>query len=931
MADKIIIKGAREHNLKNIDVEIPRDKLVVITGLSGSGKSSLAFDTIYAEGQRRYVESLSTYARQFLGELKKPDVDLITGLSPSISIHQKSASRNPRSTVGTVTEIYDYLRVLYANIGKPHCYNCGKKITSQTVQRIVDSIVTEHKEKRVDILAPIAHGKKGEFERDFEKLSRDGFIKVRIDQELYDLSSPIKLEKNKKHNIDVLIDRITIKDGITTRVTDSVETALRVGNGTLRLVGEDKKDELFSEKLACIDCGLSYPEITPQIFSFNSPYGACKECGGLGIKRNFDPKLIVPDDEKSLIDGAIAPWSKRSSPFYLNILESLAQHYKFSLNVPFKKLSEKVQNVLLYGSSGEVIEMGNYGFSRDFEGVIPNLDRRYLETDSDLIREEFEKYLDTQVCPLCKGLRLKKEGLSVKIEGKSISDLTSLSIRDAKDFLQNLHLSKKEHEISERILKEIMGRIDFLINVGLEYITIDRPSATLSGGESQRIRLATQIGSGLMGVLYVLDEPTIGLHSADVSKLIKTLIDLKNLGNTVIVVEHDRETIRIADQVIDMGLYAGREGGNVIFSGTYNDLLKDERSLTGKYLSGRLSIEQPKKRRKLTSRKIRIEGASGNNLKNIDLDIPLGLFIAVTGVSGSGKSTLIIDTLYNHLTGQVTPLNIDHCRINKIIGAELVDKIIDVDQSPIGRTPRSNPATYTGVFTPIRELFALLPESKARGYGNGRFSFNVKGGRCEECEGDGTIRIEMHFLPDIYVDCEVCHGARYNRDTLEIKYKGKNISDVLAMTIDEALLFFKNIPQIKSRLEILRDVGLGYVHLGQGAPTLSGGEAQRLKLARELAKRPTGRTLYILDEPTTGLHFDDIKKLLSVLNRLVDNSETVIVIEHNLDVIKNADYIIDLGPHGGNSGGEIVAIGAPEEIIKSAKSLTGKFLKNEFP
>ena len=930
---KIIIKGAKEHNLKNIDLEIPRDKLVVITGLSGSGKSSLAFDTIYAEGQRRYVESLSAYARQFLEQMEKPDVEYIEGLSPAISIEQKTTSKNPRSTVGTVTEIYDYLRLLYARIGKVYCYKCGRAIASQTVQQIVDRVKSLPEKSKIQILSPIVRDRKGEYRKEFENLQRQGFVRVRVDGKMREITEKIELDKNKKHTIEAVVDRIVIKEGIERRLADSIELALKMADGIVIVTVDDKDELLFSEKFACLYCNISYPDLVPRMFSFNSPHGACPECDGLGTDMHIDADLIIPDKSISLRDGAIKPWEKRTSVYFYQMLQCLSDHYGFSLDTPFMDLDEKLHNIILYGSGDEQIKFfyerdnRRHFYHREFEGVIPDLERRYKETESEYIREEIQEYMSMTPCPACKGARLKPESLSIKVGGKSIMELTALSVREAIDFFNSLSLTEQEWTIARRILKEIKERLGFMKDVGLDYLTLDRTSATLSGGEGQRIRLATQIGSSLMGVLYILDEPSIGLHQRDNKRLLDTLIRLRDIGNTVIVVEHDRDTILLADYIIDLGPGAGIHGGSVVACGSPEEILSDKASLTGRYLSEDLSIPVPRKRRNGNSDHLKILGASQNNLKNIDVSIPLGLFTCITGVSGSGKSTLIIDILYKALAQVFWKSTEKPGRFSGIKGIEFIDKVIDIDQSPIGRTPRSNPATYTGVFNLIRDLFAQLPESRKRGYKAGRFSFNVKGGRCEACAGDGIIKIEMHFLPDIYVTCEVCKGKRFNRETLDIQYKGKNIADVLDMTVSEALIFFENIPSIKSKLQTISDVGLDYIKLGQAATTLSGGEAQRVKLSKELSKRSTGRTLYILDEPTTGLHFADIQKLLDVLNSLTDAGNTVVVIEHNLDVIKTADYIIDLGPEGGDSGGEIVAYGTPEEVAKNPRSYTGQFLK----
>ena len=931
--DKIIIRGAREHNLKNISLEIPRDQLVVITGLSGSGKSSLAFDTIYAEGQRRYVESLSAYARQFLEQMEKPDVDTIEGLSPAISIEQKTASKNPRSTVGTVTEVQDYLRLLFARIGRPHCPQCGKEIKSQTVQQIVDQVMELPQGTRLQILSPVIRGRKGEYRKEFEHLRKSGYARVKVDGTIRDLSEEIVLDKNKKHTIEVLVDRLLVKEGAEKRLADSLATALNLADGIVKVEIVGGEELIFSEKFACVDCGISYPEISPRMFSFNNPYGACPQCDGLGTTMYFDPDLVVPDKDLSIREGAVIPWQGRTSMHFHQILDSLAEHYHIDLYTPFKALSGQVQKVILYGSNGEQVkfyhdrEDRRHFYYRDFEGVIPQLERRYRETDSEIIREEMQKYMNIRPCPVCQGARLRKESLFVRVGGLNIHQITEKSIREALEFFGNLGLTSREREIARRILKEIAERLGFLLNVGLDYLTLGRPSATLSGGESERIRLATQIGSGLVGVLYILDEPSIGLHQRDNARLLSTLKKLRDLGNTILVVEHDEETILESDYVLDLGPGAGVHGGEVVFKGTPQELLRAENSLTGKYLSGRLKIPLPGERRKARGKYLTLAGASANNLKNITVKIPLGLFTCVTGVSGSGKSSLVLDTLFRALAQKIYHSKEKPGKIREIQGISEIDKVIQIDQSPIGRTPRSNPATYTGIFTHIRDLFAQLPESRARGYRAGRYSFNVKGGRCEACGGDGIIKIEMHFLPDIYVTCDVCRGKRYNRETLEVQYKGKNIWDVLDMTVDQTLKFFENIPGIRGKLQTLADVGMGYIKLGQQATTLSGGEAQRVKLARELSKRSTGRTVYILDEPTTGLHFDDIRKLLNVLNRLADSGNTVIVIEHNLEVIKTADQLIDLGPVGGDAGGELIAEGTPEEVARVPRSYTGQFLK----
>ncbi len=937
-SDNIVVKGAREHNLKNITVTLPRNKLVVITGLSGSGKSTLAFDTIYAEGQRRYVESLSAYARQFLQLMEKPDVDSIEGLSPAISIEQKTSSRNPRSTVGTVTEIYDYLRLLYARIGRVYCYGCDREISSQTVQQIVDQVKSIPEKTKIMILAPVVSGRKGEFKKELVFLRKKGFVRVRINGKVRSLEEKIILDKKHKHTIEVVIDRLIIKENMGKRLTDSVETGLVEGMGTLVvavLKGAGKNEELlFSEKFACSYCNISYPELEPRLFSFNNPHGACPSCDGLGTKMVVDQDLVVPDTSLSIRDGAIKPWEKRTSINFHQMLESIAKHFNFKLNTPFKKLSKATQKILLYGAGDESIK---YIYERNnkrehytgtYDGVICDLERRYHETDSAAAREDIAKFMRTLPCSSCNGARLTKEAVSVRVGDNNIVDLTARSIGHLHDFFHNLNLSKQEHNIARRIVKEIHERLGFLLNVGLEYLTLNRSSATLSGGESQRIRLATQIGSSLMGVLYVLDEPSIGLHQRDNDRLLSTLVKLRDLGNTVIVVEHDEKTILSADHVIDIGLGAGVHGGEIIYSGKPQKLLKDKKSLTGQYLSGRKKIATPANRKQGNGLFLEIKGAEQNNLKNINVRIPIGSLICVTGVSGSGKSTLIIDILYKALAQHFWNSTAKPGKYKTIDGVHLIDKVIDIDQSPIGRTPRSNPATYTGVFTIIRDLFSQVPESRMRGYKPGRFSFNVKGGRCEACQGDGVLKVEMHFLPDVFVTCEVCYGKRFNRETLEILYKGKNIADVLEMTVEEATIFFQNIPSVKIKLQTIADVGLDYIHLGQAATTLSGGEAQRVKLSKELGKRSTGRTLYILDEPTTGLHFADIEHLLKVLTKLVNSGNTVIIIEHNMDVIKTADHIIDLGPEGGDKGGEILANGSPEEVAKTKKSYTGRYLKD---
>ncbi|PLX88052.1 MAG: excinuclease ABC subunit UvrA [Desulfuromonas sp.] len=936
MIDKIKIRGAREHNLKNIDIDIPRDKLVIITGVSGSGKSTLAFDTIYAEGQRRYVESLSAYARQFLEQMEKPDVDQIDGLSPAISIEQKTTSRNPRSTVGTVTEIYDYLRLLYARAGQISCHRCGHEISSQTVQQMVDQVLLLPQRSKLMVMAPIVRERKGEYRKELAQLQADGFVRVRIDGEMQELGSTGALEKNKKHTIEVVVDRLVIKEGIETRLADSIETALRLADGLVRIEIPGGESLLYSSKHACIECGLSYPEVTPRMFSFNNPHGACNECSGLGTRNYFDAEQVVPNPELSLREGAIVPWDSRTGYYYQALLEALATHYQFDIRTPFIRLPKKLQDILLYGSGTENVrfffDQGDrrHYYEKPFEGVLNNLERRYRETDSDAVRENLERFMSVVPCPTCEGTRLRPESLHVHIAGKNIHQTCIMSIAEAEGFFHNLQLPPKQATIARRILKEICERLSFLSHVGLDYLSLDRSAGTLSGGEGQRIRLATQIGSSLMGVLYILDEPSIGLHQRDNQRLLKTLKRLRDLGNTVLVVEHDEETILAADHLIDMGPAAGMHGGEVVAEGTPREVLKNPHSLTGQYLSGELEIPIPESRRQ-SDRLLQIFGARANNLQDVDVVIPLGILTCVTGVSGSGKSSLIIETLYKALAQRLHRTREKAGPVRDIVGLDQLDKVIDIDQSPIGRTPRSNPATYTGVFTEIRELFARLPEAKIRGYKPGRFSFNVKGGRCEACRGDGIIKIEMHFLPDVYVQCEVCKGARYNRETLEVKYKGKSIADVLDMTVNMASRFLENIPRISNKLETIRDVGLGYIKLGQSATTLSGGEAQRVKLARELGKRATGRTIYILDEPTTGLHFADIQKLLQVLNRLVDAGNTVVVIEHNLDVIKTADHIIDLGPEGGRKGGEILIAGTPEEVARCKRSYTGQFLQRYLP
>jgi len=932
--DKIIVKGARQHNLKDINVEIPRDKLVVITGLSGSGKSSLAFDTIYAEGQRRYVESLSSYARQFLGLMEKPDMDGIEGLSPAISIEQKATARNPRSTVGTVTEIHDYLRLLYAHIGLPHCWQCSKPIQKQTVQQIVDTISKFKSGTKLHILAPLIRGRKGKHKGVFDEIRREGFLRVRVDGDVMSVDDKLILNKNKKHTIEVVVDRLIMKKDIHERLTESIELALKIGSGLILVNELPNKEHLFSEHFACPKCEVSMEEMVPRMFSFNSPYGACPKCDGLGSHMEVDPNLIVPDKSKSLIQGAIASLGEQPrGNWYGSILKSLSRHYEFNFTTQWIKMDPHVRQMLLYGTGDKKFKMdysserwsGTY--SGGWEGAIPNLMRRYTQTKSSGIREWIEQFMSMRPCSDCKGARLRKEALGVMINEKNIGHVSSMSIRDLNVFFQNVNLTKMEHAIADQILKEICQRLSFLINVGLSYLTLDRSATTLSGGESQRIRLATQIGSQLMGVLYILDEPSIGLHPRDNNRLLDTLKSLRDIGNSILVVEHDKETIEAADYVIDLGPSAGKHGGEITFAGTPKQLLKSNKSLTGKYLSGKKEIRIPKIRRNGSSKQLSIKGATGNNLKSIDVDFPLGRFIAVTGVSGSGKSSLVNETLFPALAKELNKARAYPLEFDSITGAKFLDKVVDIDQKPIGRTPRSNPATYTGVFTFIRDMFAKLPESKIRGYKPGRFSFNVKGGRCESCEGDGIIKIEMNFLPDVYVTCEICAGKRYNRETLEVKYRGKSIAEVLGMPVSEALEFFKNVPSIHKKLHTLNDVGLGYIHLGQQATTLSGGEAQRVKLATELSKVSAAKTLYILDEPTTGLHFEDIRMLLHVLQRLVERGNTVLVIEHNLDVIKTADWIIDLGPEGGNDGGTVLATGTPEEITSVKTSYTGSFLK----
>ena len=938
MQDKIVIKGAKEHNLKNINIEIPRDKLVVITGLSGSGKSSLAFDTLYAEGQRRYVESLSAYARQFLGLMEKPNVESIDGLSPAISIDQKTTSKNPRSTVGTVTEIYDYIRLLYARIGVPYCPNCGKKIEKQTIDQIIDSILELEAGTRIQVLAPIVRGRKGEFVKQLEQFEKEGFVRARIDGEVVELSDDIQIDRKKKHNIELIVDRLVIKDDIRSRLTESVETALKYANNIVIIDDNThKKEMLFSQNYACPDCGISFEELTPRMFSFNNPFGACPSCTGIGYLMKMDEDLIIPDKNKTLYDGVKAFGSsvmKRGDTMAKMYFESIAKHYGVEIKgVPIKKLPREFLDKILYGTGDEEIDFeytsaaGTRRFRAPFEGVLPTLERRHNETKSQGMRTFYEMYMSESPCEMCHGARLKKESLAVKVGDKNINELTDMPINKIKDYLNSLELNNKDRMIAEQIFKELNKRLQFLIDVGLEYLTLSRSAGTLSGGEAQRIRLATQIGSGLTGVLYILDEPSIGLHQRDNDKLLATLKHLRDLGNSVLVVEHDEDTMYAADQIIDIGPGAGVHGGNVMAQGTAEEVKLVTDSVTGQYLSGRKQIPVPKKRRKSNGRAIEVKGATEHNLKNINVKFPLGQFICVTGVSGSGKSTLVNEILYKTIARDLNGSNEKPGKCKEVRGLENIDKIINIDQSPIGRTPRSNPATYTGVFDFIRDIFAGTNEAKMRGYDKGRFSFNVTGGRCEACNGDGIIKIEMHFLPDIYVPCEVCKGKRYNKETLEVKYKGKTISDVLDMTVEEALEFFKNIPRIKDKIQTLYDVGLGYIKLGQPSTTLSGGEAQRIKLATELSKRATGKTLYILDEPTTGLHIADVHRLVDILQRLVDTGNSIIVIEHNLDLIKTADYIIDLGPEGGDGGGEIVGVGTPEQIVKNDRSYTGKFLK----
>lgn len=930
----IVVKGARAHNLKGVDIELPKNKLIVMTGLSGSGKSSLAFDTIYAEGQRRYVESLSAYARQFLGQMDKPDVDTIEGLSPAISIDQKTTSKNPRSTVATVTEIYDYIRLLYARVGKPYCPYHGIEIESQTVQQMVDRILELEERTKIQLLAPVISHRKGSHEKLIEDIGKKGYVRLRVDDEIVDVNEVPQLDKNKNHTIEVVVDRLVVKDGIETRLADSIETALELAEGNLTVDVINGEELKFSENHACPICGFSIGELEPRMFSFNSPFGACPTCDGLGQKLKVDLDLVIPDKNKTLNEGAIEPWEPTSSDFYPTLLKRVCEVYKINMDKPYKKLTDRQKNILMNGSGEKEIEFtftqrngGTRKRKMVFEGVVPNIDRRYHESPSEYTREMMSKYMTELPCETCHGKRLSKEALSVYVGDYNIGEVVEYSIKNALYYCENLKLSDQDKSIADQILKEIISRLSFLNNVGLEYLTLDRSSGTLSGGEAQRIRLATQIGSRLTGVLYVLDEPSIGLHQRDNDRLINTLKEMRDLGNTLIVVEHDDDTMRAADYLVDVGPGAGNHGGEVVSSGTPNKVMKDKKSLTGQYLSGKKRIEVPEYRREITDRKIQIKGAKSNNLKNVNVDFPLSVLTVVTGVSGSGKSSLVNEILYKALAQKINKSKVKPGNFDEIKGIDQLDKIIDIDQSPIGRTPRSNPATYTGVFDDIRDVFAQTNEAKIRGYQKGRFSFNVKGGRCEACKGDGIIKIEMHFLPDVYVPCEVCDGKRYNRETLEVTYKGKNIADVLEMTVEEATHFFENIPKIKRKLQTLVDVGLGYITLGQQATTLSGGEAQRVKLASELHKRSTGRSIYILDEPTTGLHVDDISRLLKVLNRIVENGDTVVIIEHNLDVIKTADHIIDLGPEGGEGGGTIIATGTPEEIAQNKGSYTGQYLK----
>ena len=933
----ITIRGAREHNLKNIDLELPRDSFIVVSGISGSGKSSLAFDTIFAEGQRRYVESLSAYARQFLGRLDKPDLDYIEGLSPAIAIEQKSTPRNPRSTVGTVTEIYDYLRLLYARIGTPHCPQCGREIKEQSVDQIVDALLAVPEQTRIVVMAPVIRGRKGEHRKIIEDARRAGFVRIRVDGTIRSLDETITPDKKKKHNIEIVVDRLVIKEGVAKRLADSVETALEVASGQLIVsikTENVQREELYSQSLACPVCGISVPELQPRLFSFNSPFGACPECSGLGVTLELDPQLVIPDKSLSIKQGAIATHNPRAN-WHRSIFESLARHYGFDLDTPLEEFSPESLDILLYGSKEQIRfkyenpqREGLWEYTSNFRGVLNELRRRYLETSSEGVKEWLEGYMSRRQCPKCKGKRLRPESLAVTVGGRDIHQITTLSVRAAQEFLSNLKLTRNQQTIARQVLKEISSRLKFMTDVGLDYLTLERQASTLSGGEAQRIRLATQIGSSLVGVLYILDEPTIGLHQRDNRRLLDTLLQLRDLGNTLIVVEHDEQTLRAADYIVDLGPGAGVHGGRIVFAGRYQDILQHEKSLTGKFLSGRLKIESPDRRREDSGKAITLIGAAEHNLKDITVSFPLGLLTVITGVSGSGKSSLLTDLLYPVLANRTNRAHLAEGSYASVQGVEEIDKVINIDQSPIGRTPRSNPATYIGVFTPIRELFATLPASKAMGYKPGRFSFNVKSGRCENCQGAGTIKIEMHFLPDVYITCDVCKGKRFNRETLEILYKGKNIDDVLDMTVEEAYAIFRKIPVIERKLKMLIQVGLGYIQLGQSAITLSGGEAQRVKLSLELSRRSTGRTFYILDEPTTGLHFADVKQLLEVLNRLVDNGNTVVLIEHNLDVIKQADHVIDLGPEGGDRGGQIIATGPPEAIVRCRASHTGRYLKS---
>ncbi|MCM1298297.1 MAG: excinuclease ABC subunit UvrA [Firmicutes bacterium] len=932
--NKIVIKGAKEHNLKNVDLELPRDKLIVMTGLSGSGKSSLAFDTIYADGQRRYIESLSSYARMFLGQMEKPNVESIEGLSPAISIDQKTTSKNPRSTVGTVTEIYDYLRLLYARIGIPHCPVCGKEIKQQTVDQIADRIMELEKGTKIQVMSPIVRGRKGEYTKEIDSIRKQGYVRIRIDGIMYDLSEKIKLEKNKKHNIEVVIDRIVIKDEVRSRLADSIETAGTLSGGVVFVDVSGQEEMHFSQNYACPEHGISIEDLNPRMFSFNNPFGACKQCTGLGYYLSIDEDLIIPNRELTIRENAVkaSGWSYTEGSMAQMYFDGLAKHYGFSVDVPVKDLPQNALNLILYGSNGEKFPVkrpweGGKTHLTDFEGIINNLDRRYRETSSQYMKDEISDYMSEIECPECHGQRLKKEALSVTVAGINIYQFCEMSVTDALDFINRMKLSKRENMIAEQILKEIKSRLGFLQSVGLSYLKLSRASGTLSGGESQRIRLATQIGSSLVGVLYILDEPSIGLHQRDNDMLINTLKNLRNIGNTVIVVEHDEDTMRAADFLVDIGPGAGIHGGEILAAGTVEDVISCERSITGQYLSGKRKIIVPKERRKPDGRYLTVCGAAENNLKNIDVKIPLGLFTCVTGVSGSGKSSFVNEILYKYLVAKLNRAKVKSGKFDKMIGIDQLDKVINIDQSPIGRTPRSNPATYTGLFTDIRDLYASTNDAKVKGYSSGRFSFNIKGGRCEACEGDGIIKIEMHFLPDIYVPCDVCEGKRYNRETLEVKYKGKSIYDVLEMTVEEGLRFFSSLPKLQRKLQTLYDVGLGYIKIGQPATTLSGGEAQRVKLATELSKRSTGKTIYILDEPTTGLHTDDVAKLIDIMQKLTDGGNTVVVIEHNLDVIKTADHIIDLGPEGGDNGGYIIAEGTPEEVAKNKKSYTGQYLK----